>query len=388
MDYPEDLSFLFYSPTKVIFGPHSSSEVSIELQNLGCSRAVIVTDPILYERTEVVGKVKRALGSMCVGVFPEVPPDSSVHAVDFGAQFAKSREADSLISVGGGSAIDTAKAMAILLKEGGSLLDYQGFQVLSRPQTPHISIPTTAGSGSGVTYVALIKDHLRKQKLLFADHYLLPKVAILDPFLTVSLPPRLTAATGMDALSHAVEALTSAQRTPLSDALALHAIRLIHIWLPEAVKNGKDISARGQMLIASTMAGMAFSNAQVGLAHAIAHVVGARHGLHHGTLNALLMPHVIRYNNEVASGSHALIAEAMGVNVRGMPQEAAGLEAAEAICRLNQELDLPIRLRDLGIPEVDLDACAEMAIADGAIVYNAKPVNDPIEVLQVMRAAW
>lgn len=360
----------------------------MELRRLGCSRAVIVTDLFLHNEIELTKKIEKSLGSKCVGVFDEVPSDSGVHTVHAGTQFASSRGADSLISVGGGSVIDTAKGMSILLKEGGSLLDYQGFQVLTRPQTPHISIPTTAGSGSEVTYAAVIKDHEKRQKLLFADHHLLPHVAILDPVLTVGLPPFLTAGTGMDALSHGVEAVTSAQRTPISDALGLHAIRLIRRWLPEAVKNGGDLSARGEMLIAATMAGMAFSNAQVGLTHAIAHVVGARHDIHHGVLNAIAMPYVIRHNNDWVADRHAAIADALGVDICGMSEQAAGLKAAEAILGLNQKMGLPTRLQDIAIPESDLEICAEMAMADGSIVYNPKPITEPAEVLQVLRAAW
>jgi alcohol dehydrogenase len=222
----------------------------------------------------------------------------------------------------------------------------------------------------------------------FADYHLLPQVAILDPVLTVGLPPFLTAATGMDALSRGVEALPSAQRTPISDALGLHAIRLIRRWLPEAVKNGGDLSARGEMLLAAIMAGMAFSNAQVGLTHAIAHVVGARYGIHHGILNAIAMPYVMRHNNDRVADRHTAIAEALGVDICGMSEQAAGLEAAEAILGLNQKMGLPTRLQDIAIPESDLEICAEMAMADGSIVYDPKPVTEPAEVLRVLRAAW
>ena len=284
--------------------------------------------------------------------------------------------------------MDTAKCAAILLREGGSLLDYQGFQMLSRPQTPHIAIPTTAGTGSEVTYVAVVKDHERKRKMLFGDHHIIPNVAILDPELTVGLPALLTAATGLDALSHAVEALTSAQRQPLADALALHAIRLVREYLPVAVRVGTDISARGQMLIAASLGGAAFSNAQVGLVHAIAHTVGARHGVHHGVANAIAMPHVMRYNNDVAADRHRLIAEAMGVDVNGASDQESGRLAADHVASFSRALGLPSSFREAGVPESDLAACAEMAMSDGAIVYNAKPVRDSAEVLAVLRAAW
>lgn len=388
MDYPADLSFLFVNPTRVVYGAGSSGEVGVELGALGCRRALVVTDRFLEQKTDIVAKVVKSLGAACAVVFSDVPADSGVHTVNAGAELGRANGADSIVSIGGGSVIDTAKGIAILLTEGGSLLDHQGFQLLTRRQTPHICVPTTAGTGSEVTYFAIIKDHERKRKLSFGDYHIIPDVAILDPTLTVGLPPVLTAATGLDAFSHGYEALTSALREPISDALGLHAIRLIRKFLPIAVKNGADIGARGQMLIAATIAGAAFSNAQVGLCHAIAHVVGARHGVHHGLANAIAMPHVIRFNNDVVPDRHRLVAEAMGVDVRGLSDEAAGIRAAEAVSAFVREVGLPLTFREAGVPESDLAACAEMALSDGAIVQNAKPVLDPRDVLGVLTAAW
>ncbi len=388
MGYAEDLSFLFTSPTRVVFGAGSSADTGVELRGMGCSKAFIVTDGFLAEKTDVVKRIVKSLGEACVGVFSDVPADSGVHVVNAGAELGRARGADSIVSIGGGSVIDTAKGIAILLKEGGSLLDYQGFQVLTRPQTPHLCIPTTAGTGSEVTYVAVVKDHEAKRKLLFGDHHIIPNVAILDPKLTVGLPPMMTAATGLDAFSHGLEAVTSAQREPISDALGLHAIRLVRENLPAAVRNGADLAARGQMLIAATLGGAAFSNAQVGLVHAIAHVVGARHAVHHGLANAIAMPHVIRFNNDTVADRYRLVAEAMGVDVRGLSDEAAGMEAAKAVSELSRLLGLPGSFREAGVPENDLRTCAELALSDGAIVYNAKPVTDASEVLGVLEAAW
>ncbi len=388
MEYPADLSFLFFNPTRVVFGAGSSGDAGVELAGLGCRKALIVTDRFLFENTGIVRKMVKALGSACAGVFCDVPPDSGVHVIDMGARFGRSHGADAVLSVGGGSVIDTAKGIAILLREGGSLLDYQGFQVLSRPQTPHIAIPTTAGTGSEVTYVAVVKDHEKKRKLLFGDHHIIPNVAILDPELTVGLPPLLTAATGLDAFSHGLEALTSAQREPISDALGLHALRLVHANLPAAVKNGSDLAARGQMLAAATLGGAAFSNAQVGLVHALAHAVGARHGLHHGTANAIAMPYVMKFNNTVAAGQHRMVAEIMGVDVRGASDEAAGLMAAEAVRSFVRQMGLPVSFREAGVPQADLSQCAELAMSDGAIVYNGRPVAGPAEAREVLAAAW
>jgi len=388
MGYSSDLSFLFLAPTRIVFGAGSARDVGVELAGLGRDHALVVTDRYLAEKTGIVNGIVRALGTRCAGVYSDVPADSGVHVVNEAAAYGRSRGADSIVSVGGGSVIDTAKGVAILLTEGGALQDYQGFQLLTRDQTPHICVPTTAGTGSEVTYVAVIKDHEARRKLLFADYHIIPDVAILDPVLTVGLPPSLTAATGLDALSHGMEAVTSAQREPISDALGLHAIRLIREHLPVALRDGADIVARGQMLVAATLGGAAFSNAQVGLMHAIAHVVGARHAVHHGLANAILMPYVVRFNNDVVADRHRLIAEAFGVEVRGLSDEASGLALAHALVDFQHRLGIPTSLREVGVPESDLAACAEAALSDGSIVYNAKPVTEQAEILAVLKAAW
>lgn len=384
----EDLSFLFYSPTRIVYGARSAGDVAMELRGLGCEKALVVTDRFLYDNTDLVKGIEKTLGDSCAGVFADVPSDSGLHVVNQGFRLAKERGAQGVVSVGGGSVIDTAKGIALLLREGGELQDYQGFQMLTRKVAPHVCLPTTAGTGSEVTYIAVIKDHDKKQKLLFGDHHLIPDVAILDPLLTVGMPAPLTAATGMDALSHAVEAITSSQREPISDALGLHAIRLIGRWLPAAVKNGVDVNARGHMLIASTLAGAAFGNAQVGLVHAIAHTVGARHGVHHGLANAIALPYVMRFNNPEVADQQAAVAEALGVDTRGLTAEEAGLAAAEAVAQLGADLGLPATLLEAGVPEDDLAACAQVALSDGAIIYNGRPVFDPDEVLMVLRKAW
>jgi alcohol dehydrogenase class IV len=323
-----------------------------------------------------------------VGIFSEVEPDSGIHIVNQGAKLGMKLGADCIVSVGGGSAIDTAKGMAILLKEGGKLQDYMGFQVLARPQTPHIVIPTTAGTGSEVTYIAVIKDHQEGRKLLFGDYNILPNVAILDPKMTEGLPPKLTAATGMDALSHAIEALHSLQREPIADGLALHAIKLIKEFLPEAVENGKDMTARGQMLIAANMAGAAFSNAQVGLVHALAHSVGAIFGVHHGLANSILLPACLRYNADACGEIYLDILWALGTTIEGIQPDKAGAILADKIMELTKKLGLPQRLRDVGVPEGGLKECSELALSDGAIVYNPKFISDSAEVLKVYKQAW
>jgi len=355
---------------------------------LGCSRALVVTDSFLRQKSDVVARVERGLGGRCAGVFDGVVADSGVDVCEAGAALGRQVNADCVVSVGGGSSIDTAKGIAILLTEGGRLADYEGFQNLTRRQTPHVAIPTTAGTGSEVTYVAVIKDRERHQKLLFASRFLTPDVALLDPTATVGMPPPITAGTGMDAMSHAIEALHSQQRQPICDGLALHAIRLIRTWLERATRHGDDLAARGQMLIASNMAGAAFGNAQVGLVHAMAHTLGAHHDIHHGTANALLLPHVMRFNRGVCAETYQAVAEALGIDARGMSAESAAEAAETFLYDLTGRLGLPQRLRDTNVPESALEQLAEGTLYDGSIVYNPRTVLDAEEVLAVFRQAW
>ncbi len=388
MPYDSNLNFIFWSPTKVVFGENTALDVAIEAENLKCKKALIVTDKDLVLNTDLPEKIRKALGSLCVGIFSDVEPDSGIHIVNQGAKFGAARGADCLVSVGGGSSIDTAKGMAILMKEGGRLQDYAGFQVLTRPQTPHVVIPTTAGTGSEATYIAVIKDHQEGRKLLFGDYNILPHVAILDPRMTEGLPPKLTAATGMDAMCHAIEALYSLQREPIADGLALHAIRLAKEFLPRAVENGKDMMARGQMLLAANMAGSAFSNAQVGLVHALAHSVGAVFGVHHGLANSILLPACLRYNANACEDVCLNILQALGVSTEGIQAGKAGEIVADKIAEFTKKLGLPQRLRDVGVPEAGLKECSELALSDGAILYNPRFISDAAEVLKVYQEAW
>ena len=387
MAYSSELSFVYRSPTKIIFGENAVDDVVAEVDELGGTRALIVTDEGI-EKAGLVERLEKALGNKCAGIFDQCTQDSGVHIVEKGYEFAKGKGVDILVSIGGGSVIDTAKGMAILLKEGGKLSDYSGFQMLERPITPHIVIPTTAGTGSEVTYAAVIEDHATKTKLLFGDTHLIPNVAILDPTVVAGLPPRLTASTGVDALSHAIEAIHSLQREPIVDALALHAIRLIRENLLRSFEKGDDLVARGQMQIAATLAGISVSNGQPGMIHALAHTVGAKYGIPHGIAIAILLPHGIMYNLDECPDRYAMVAEAMGVRKAGMSDMDAGEAAANAIWKLTKKMGLPQRLRDVGVPEDGLKECAEASLYEGDIVYNPKTIIDSQETLGVYKKAW
>jgi alcohol dehydrogenase class IV len=387
MAYDSDLSFIYRNPTKLVFGQNSITEVGAEIDGLKCSKAFLVTDPGVVA-VGLADRVIKALGPKLVGTFDGCIQDSDLRLINEVAEIARSKGADVLVSVGGGSVIDTTKGMAIVLKEGGKIQDYTGYQALSRPQTPHIVIPTTAGTGSEVTYFAVIKDQENHRKLEFGEDNIIPNVGILDPLMTVGLPPMLTATTGMDAFCHALEAIHSTPCSPIADAMALHAIRLIVEYLPTCVENGKDILARGQMLIAATMAGIAFNNAQVGLVHAMAHTVGGLFGVPHGLANSILLPHVVRFNKDVCADRYAMIARAMDLDVKGLSDEDASEVLADAISKLTKRMGVPQMLRDAGVPENGLAEASEVCQGQGPMVYNPKVICESEEILGVFKQAW
>ena len=386
MAYDPDLSFNYFGPTKVVFGESSIRELPMEIDTLG-QKAILVTDQGLMS-TGLVDEVQKIMGKNLAGTFSEVPQDSGMEVVDAGTAYAKSVAADVVVSLGGGSVIDTAKGMCILIKEGGSMRDYEGMQMLTRPQTPHIVIPTTAGTGSEVTAGSVILDREQGQKIINFEYFNTPRVAILDPKVTIGLPPHLTATTGMDAMTHAVESYVSLQRNPISDAAALHAIRLIVQYLPAAVDDGTNLVARGQMQIAALLAGWAFSNAMVGLVHAMAHSLGAICGIPHGQANGILLPHVMAYNLEEVPELLASIAVAMGVAQYGDDSQAAGQAAVDATKDLLRKIGLTQTLKDLQVNEDQLTQCADLSLSDGSIIYNPRMVMETEEVMNVYMKAY
>jgi len=387
MSYDQDLAFTYGGPTKIIFGDGSSADTESEMSVLGCKRAVIVTDKGIVA-AGLVERVARSLGSKCAGIFDNIPQDTGIEVVNSGAEYARRNGADVVISIGGGSVIDTAKGICILLTEGGSLDGFEGIQMLTRPQTPHIVIPTTAGTGSEVTWVAVIMDKEKGQKRLIVEYFNAPRVAILDPRMTEKLPPLLTASTGMDAMCHAVESLYSLSRQPVSDGLALHAIRLLKNYLPVCVEQGSDITARGQVQIAATMAGWAFGNSMVSINHALAHSLGAICRLPHGIANGILLPHCMRFNFDESISALSLVAESMGVRDRNMDEFEAADAAVTEVAAFTKKIKHPQRLSEMGVTESDLEKAADLCLYDGAITYNPRIVMDQTEALEILRSAF
>jgi aldehyde dehydrogenase (NAD+) len=372
----------YIAPTNVIAGHGSLAAIYKEMSRLGCRRALILTDPGV-RKTGLAELVQEALVDFCVGIFDNIPPDSDLPTVDGAVAKARELNADCIVSVGGGSVMDTGKAVCVTLKNGGRANDHIALMRLTEFQTPHIAIPTTAGTGSEVTNVSVLTSKMAGRKVYIVDPYIIPNTAILDPRFTMTLPTALTAATAMDAMTHAIEALTSTLSQPICDGQALQAVRLIRQNLPRVMANGRDEKARENLQIAAAMAGWAFTIAQVGLAHAMAHTVGVMHKVHHGTACGIMLPKVMRFNIDYAADKLALAAQALGVDTTGMSEREAALAAVDAVEALMKEVDHPMRLRDVGVPEESLGALAFHAIADSAALFNARPVTDPQQVYEV-----
>jgi acyl-CoA reductase-like NAD-dependent aldehyde dehydrogenase/alcohol dehydrogenase class IV len=386
-DYKKVDGFTYSAPTTVVSGHGALSSIYKSIVDLGCKRALILTDPGV-KAAGLADLVKNMLADFCVGIFDKIPADPDLEAVDAATEAARELKADCIVSVGGGSVMDTAKGVCVTLKNGGKANDYLNFLVLTEPQTPHIAVPTTSGTGSEVTSVSVLTSHKAGRKLFIVDPKIAPNIAILDPVFTMGLPKSLTVSTAMDALTHAVEDMTSTMANLICDGLALQAIRLIGENLPLAVEDGKNEKARINLQVAATVAGWAFTTAQVGLAHGMAHTVGALHHVPHGAACGIVLPKVMRYNVETSADKLALVAQALGVNTGGMSEKDAALAAADAVEALMQKVGHPMRLRDVGVPEENLAICAFHAIADTAVIFNGRPVSDPNDIIQLYTQAY
>ncbi len=387
----------FYCPVKILSGLKALEHLPTELAERGCAAPMVLTDKGVRQ-AGLIDHVEVAFeeaGLLLDLVFDDIPPDSSTGVVEEIARRFREHECDSLIAVGGGSVMDTAKAANILVSEGGeSLRAYEGAGKLTRPLRPLVAIATTAGTGSEVTSVAVIKDTHEEQKIPFQSAHLLPAVAVIDPRMTLTVPPGITAATAMDALTHAVEAFTCLAKNPISDAYASAAIRKIVTALPVVLEDPGHTSARLDLAEAATMAGIAFSNSMVGLVHAIGHSLGAVCHLHHGTCMSLLLPYVLEYNFEtIRDDLGRLLPFLAGDDVASaIPSEDRAGAAIAAIRKLRDELfdatQLPRSLRESGkVDKSQFAKIAELAVDDGSLMFN--PVEaDRSDVLGILEKAW
>ncbi len=365
------MSNKFYMPTLSLMGEGCLQTLKTEIPSLGFKKALIVTDANLLE-VGLVDHVTKLLEEIDVDyhIYADVKPNPTVTNVNDGIKAYEENNCDFTISFGGGSSHDCAKGMCIVLANGGAIEDYEGVDVSKKVQTPLIAINTTAGTASEMTVFTIITDETRHVKMAIVDKHILPIIAVNDPLVMHAMPKGLTAATGMDALTHAIEAYVSTAATPVTDACAQKAIELIVKSLKDAVKDGSDNEARSNMAYAEYLAGMAFSNASLGYVHAMAHQLGGFYDLPHGVCNAILLPHVQRYNLQVCADRLADIAKFMGIDTTNLSNDAAADACIEYIVNLSTEIGIPSGLTELGVKEEDFDTLADNALKDACGLTN------------------
>jgi len=355
----------YFIPTINLFGPGSVNEVGDRIKMLSGKRILIVTDGFLG-KSGMAANVKKIIedAGLEAIIFDGAQPNPTDLNVQAGIDIFKKEKCDSLVSLGGGSSHDCAKGVGLLAANGGKIQDFEGVDKSTNAFIPYVAVNTTAGTGSEMTRFCIITDTSRKVKMAIVDWRVTPGISINDPELMVGMPPALTAATGMDALTHAVEAYVSTIANPLTDSAALMAIKLVAKYLPKAVANGTDMVARDKMAYAQFLAGMAFNNASLGYVHAMAHQLGGFYNLPHGVCNAILLPIVSEYNVLASAEQFSDIAEALGENIEGLSVNDAAQLAIESIKRLSKAVGIPTGLTELGVNEKDFETMAKNAKLD------------------------
>lgn len=416
--------FAFNLPTKIVYNVGIASRLGDVLKDFGRKNVLVITDKVI-RKTGLLDKVLEGLrGSTLdpVAIFDDVPPNSELKTVTDATELGKSKNCDFIIALGGGSVLDTAKVTNILLYKGGTIHDHMGAQLIKGRLFPMCFIPTTAGTGSEVTSFAMISDSKNDVKLPFTEDAVLPDIAVLDPEMTLTMPAKVTAATGMDALTHAIEAYVSNQTNPVSEALSLHAIELISQNILQATANPGDINARGAMLVASFMAGVSFNHAGVAIVHGISHALGGVYHIPHGLANSIILPFSIEYNMETSAAKYARITEHLGfINVKPSQEliKAVGVLnndllnnavaqvsmidewlvehkaklLAEKIRILNRQLSYlsghATNLKDAGVKDglAKLEQVVDTAMTDGSMLFNPVEI-DRNKVRRIIQMAY
>jgi len=386
----------FENPVRILSGLRALDNLPFELGRLGARRPLVITDPGIVKAgiLEHVTCAFRDSGTESFTLFDQVPPESSLEAVRKLARIYRQQGCDCMVAVGGGSVIDTAKGLNIMItEETDDLRRFVGSDLLEKPMKPLVVIPTTSGTGSEVTVAAMITDTVNHVKLPFTSRFLLPRLAVLDPRMTLGLPPAITAATAMDALTHAVESYLCLQKNPLSDAYGWAAIQLIRAHLVAVLQDGKDENGRLALANASCMAGVAFSNSMVGIVHALGHGCGGACGVPHGVAMNIFLPHGLEYNMGKVrdllaqlllplAGPETFAATPAGGRAEKAVAEIRGLQAD-----LHRITRLPRTLKEAGVPREKLELIAEKALGDGALLFNPEGV-DYRDALAVVRNAY
>ncbi len=364
--------FIFRSPVKIIYGMDSTTVIGREALSYG-KKAMLVTGKKSSKKTGALYKVLDSLKENNIEtiLFDEVESDPSVKTVRKGTEKAKKQCIDFIVALGGGSALDTAKGISVMCTNSGDITDYEKSD-FKNAGLPIIAVPTTAGTGSEISKFAVITDTEKKIKMLIGGEAIIPKIAILDPELTIMMPKSVTAATGMDALTHAIEAYISKASQPMTDIYALKAIELISKNLPKVVLDGENLEARENMLIAQMYAGFAFSNASVALVHAMARPLGAYFDVAHGLANALLLPKVMEFNRPACKQKLKQVAKTMGEKVHGVSDNEGSLRAIKSISNLFSETGLPKSLKEVGVLKESIKDMAKDAIVSGSVLFNPR----------------
>ena len=378
----------FFIPAVNIMGNGCLDEAMTAIRNYGFRNALIVTDAGLA-KAGVAAMIAEKLAAQDINsvVFDGAKPNPSIANVEAGLAVLKQHQCDFVLSLGGGSPHDCAKGIALCATNGGHIRDYEGVDQSSKPQLPLVAINTTAGTASEMTRFCIITDEDRHVKMAIVDRNVTPLLSVNDPELMVAMPKGLTAATGMDALTHAIEAYVSTAANPITDACAIKAMELISQNLRKAVQDGKDLTARENMAYAQFLAGMAFNNASLGFVHAMAHQLGGFYDLPHGVCNAVLLPHVQTFNASVCAARLTDVARALGVDVSGLSPEEGAQAAVAAIRTLARDVEIPAGLRDLGAKLDDIPILATNALKDACGLTNPRRA-DQGQIEEIFRNAF
>lgn len=383
----------FQNSSKILSGKFALENIPNELKGFNAKKVLVLSDKTL-EKIGTIQILIDAISDKNVeigGIFTDIPQDSSIDVVDIIVGKYKELKCDAIIALGGGSVIDTAKGVRMVLsQEKENIMELCGCELISYGKhIPFIAIPTTSGTGSEATLVAVILNKIQNVKMEFISYFLVPDVAVLDSRMTLTLPKKITASTGMDALCHAIESYTCLQKNPMSDAYAISAIEIIRDNIEIAVKEPNNQDARLEMANASLMAGVAFSNSMVGLIHAIGHALGGVSRVPHGDAMSILMPHCMRFNKDKLEKQYAklllyIAGEEVLINTPKEKRADKTIETIENLLnRLNKLSGLPTKLSDTGVKKEDFDKIARKALNDGAMIVNPKQVtyDDVIEIL-------
>ncbi|AQS59689.1 iron-containing alcohol dehydrogenase [Desulforamulus ferrireducens] len=377
----------YFIPTVNLMGVGAHKEIPNQVKTLGGTHVLIVTDAFLGRPGGMADDIKAMLEAegIKVTVYAGAEPNPTDINVHDGLKIYQECGADMILSLGGGSSHDCAKGIGLVVN-GGHIRDYEGINKSTKPMPPFIAVNTTAGTASEMTRFCIITNTSNKVKMAIVDWRCTPNVAINDPLLMVGMPPSLTAATGMDALTHAVEAYVSTIATPVTDSAALMAMKLIATNLRNAVANGENMEARDKMAYAEFLAGMAFNNASLGYVHAMAHQLGGFYNLPHGVCNAILLPHVEAFNLIACPERFVDIAIALGENVEGLSVREAADKALSAIKKLSADVGIPSGLAELGVKEEDLKIMAENAMKDACSFTNPRKATLE-DIINIFKAA-